>query len=294
MNNLPVFVKCNGTMDDMEGRDDLEGMEEVVVDESEDILIDDNASVWTDAEEDNVEEVIEPTIDEPVPQAVHDDSIFVFRTHTDSVYCSAFHPTCHDLVLTGGGDDVAYLWNYPTTMNITTRKVVRLEGHSDTITSVGFNFDGSLCLTGAYDGQVRIWDSNSGELKQILEGPEDIEFACWHSKGNAVLAGSKDGTVWLWLAHDGTCLQVLAGHDGGVSCGVFSRDGKNILTGGEDGTIFITHVYPFSSHSVIGTVRIWSPKTGVCKHVFSSHDGHDGTVTCIDGSEDGETVLTGE
>jgi hypothetical protein len=29
-----------------------------------------------------------------------------------------------------------------------------------------------------------------GELKQILEGPEDIEWADWHSKGNAVLAGN--------------------------------------------------------------------------------------------------------
>ena len=224
-------------MDELDGRDDLEGMEEVIIDESEDIPIDDNASVWTDAEEDNVEEVIEPMMEEPEPvkQTIHDDSVYVFRNHKDSVYCSAFHPTSHDLIITGGGDDVAFIWNYPTYMNATTRKHIRLEGHTDTITSVGFNFDGSLCLTGAYDGQVRIWDAISGELKQVLEGPEDIEFACWHSKGNAVLAGSKDGTVWLWLAHDGTCLQVLAGHDGGVSCGIFSRDGKNILTGGDDG-----------------------------------------------------------
>jgi ribosome assembly protein SQT1 len=123
---------------------------------------------------------------------------------------------------------------------------------------------------------VKIWDSVSGELKQTLEGPEDIEFAHWHSKGNAVVAGSKDGTVWLWLAHEGTCLQVLAGHDGGVSSGMFSKDGKSILTGGDDGTI-----------------RVWSPKTGACKYVFSGHEGHEATVTSMDCSDDGETIITG-
>jgi WD40 repeat protein len=124
--------------------------------------------------------------------------------------------------------------------------------------------------------KVRIWDAASGILRQVLEGPEDIEFACWHSKGNAVLAGSKDGTVWLWLAHDGQCLQVFAGHDGAVTCGAFSRDGKSILTGGDDGTL-----------------RVWSPKTGVCKHVFTGKDGHEATVTCMDSSEDAETMITG-
>lgn len=227
-------------MDGMHGEDEMEGMEEVEVEDLEETG-DDNVSVWTDAEEDNVEEVVEPLQEDVVKEDVRDDAVFVFKSHRDSTYCSAFHPTSPSTIITGGGDDIAYIWTIPTNLNAS-RNILRLEGHSDTITSVGFNYNGTLCLTGSYDGQVRIWDAISGELKQILEGPEDIEFACWHSKGNAVLAGSKDGTVWLWLAHDGTCLQVLAGHDGGVSCGIFSHDGKNILTGGEDG-IFVLRMF---------------------------------------------------
>ena len=75
-----------------------------------------------------------------------------------------------------------------------TDPIYELSGHTDTVTAVGFNYDGTLALTGAYDGTVRIWDVSSGQLKGILEGPEDIEWAEWHSKGNAVIAGSKDGT----------------------------------------------------------------------------------------------------
>lgn len=237
---------------------------------------------------------------------IEDQSLASFNYHSDSVYCTALHPTRPGLALSGGGDDRAFLWRYviPSDISVlgdTQRGVdqygkgigfcVELPGHTDTVTSVGFNFDGTLALTGGYDGVVNIWsipppsspDAQSNEsihpvLLHKLEGPEDIEWATWHSKGNAVLAGSKDGTIWMWLANTGQCVQVFAGHDGGVSCGLFTLDGKTVCSGGED-----------------GTVRLWAPKTGVCKHNFSGEagGGHGSSVTCIVGSEDGELLATG-
>lgn len=182
--------------------------------------------------------------------------------------------------LTGGGDDTAYIWKYDQDQGTAFGQAAlphKLGGHTDTITSVGFNFDGTLALTGAYDGTVRVWNVATGELKVILEGPEDVEWAEWHPKGNAILAGSKDGTVWMWLSHTGQCVQVFAGHDGAVMSGCFTKDGKLVCTGGDD-----------------GTVRIWAPKTGACKHVFEGHFGHEATVTCLVSSADGEMLLSGE
>lgn len=146
-------------------------------------------------------------------------SIASFNYHTDSVYCTAFHPTRPGLVISGGGDDKAYLWKYnlPQDFNLLSNNnnniegeygkgiefCIELPGHTDTVTAVGFNFDGTLALTGGYDGIVNIWSlgpqpTNPLEsyviqptLLNKLEGPEDIEWATWHSKGNAVLAGSK-------------------------------------------------------------------------------------------------------
>lgn len=69
---------------------------------------------------------------------------------------------------------------------------------------------------------------------------------------------------------------MFAGHDGGVTCGTFTRDGKFVCTGGED-----------------GTVRVWAPKTGQCKHVFEGFSGHTDSVSCIDTSPDGDRILTG-
>jgi ribosome assembly protein SQT1 len=75
-------------------------------------------------------------------------------------------------------------------------------------------------------------------------------------------------------------VQVFAGHDGEVTCGLFTNDGKTIVSGGED-----------------GSVRLWAPKTGQCKHVFTSAngvmEGHSNIVTAIAGSADGDYAVSG-
>eukprot|EP01034_Spumella_vulgaris_P022348 gene22348-28468_t len=167
-------------------------------------------------------------VDETPPE--DDESVtWTDAGHKDSVYCIAAHPTQPGVVITGGGDDIAYIWKVET-----------------------------------------------GELIQTLEGPEDVEWAEWHSKGNAVIAGSRDGSIWMWLTQNGQCVQVFAGHDGPVSSGCFSTDGKLVCSGGED-----------------GTVRLWLPKTGACKHVFEGHFGHDAMVTSMACHVDGDLLLSG-
>lgn len=48
-----------------------------------------------------------------------------------------------------------------------------LSGHKDSITCVGFNYDGKLVATGSYDGKVNIWETWTGNLVKTLEGPGD-------------------------------------------------------------------------------------------------------------------------
>lgn len=212
--------------------------------------------------------------------------------HDTNLSCVLFvshHTFIHFVTTSGGGDDTAYIWNYKSRASDSNQmdvedsapsndstSMIRLDGHTDTVTCVGFNFNGTLALTGGYDGIIRIWKVDTGELIQTLEGPEDVEWAQWHVKGNAVIAGSRDGTVWMWLTHNGQCVHVFAGHDGAVACGGFTKDGKMIYTGGEDGTI-----------------RQWMPKTGNCRHVYDEGAGHEAEVTCMASGGDGDLLLSG-
>lgn len=271
---------------DMEEVDDNEFHAVDYTEEEEDIDI--------DPQEEGGERII---IEETEP--VIDMATVVFSGHNDSVYCIAVHPLDPSLIITGGGDDKGFLWRFDTEDHRIVDQI-ELSGHSDTVTSVGFNFNGLLMLTGSYDGSIQIWrimdrkdKLNVSKVLLIGDGPEDIEWATWHPKGNCVVAGSKDSTVWMWLVthnssdeYQSQCIQVFAGHEGEVTCGDFTADGKHVVTG-----------------SVDGTVRIWNPKNGVCKGVLSFVSSSDRSeeeeeeeviVTCVVSNLDGELILAGE
>jgi len=160
---------------------------------------------------------------EPMDDIV-DLSILTFNMHGQSVYSVAVHPSKPCLVLTGGGDDMGYLWSYKksSSSNFVVAGTTEFGDHKDSVATVKFNFNGTLALTGitnimykidqlakfylnlyilgdkyvgSFDGTVRIWNVDDGSIKHVLEGPEDIEWADWHSKGNAVVAGSNDGLL---------------------------------------------------------------------------------------------------
>ena len=53
--------------------------------------------------------------------------------------------------------------------------------------------------------------------------------------------------------------QVLSGHNGPVTCGAFTADGRGIVTGGGEGD---------------AALRAWNPKTGECVGTIQGHTFH--------------------
>jgi WD40 repeat protein len=211
-----------------------------------------------------------------------------FTEHHDSVFCVCIHPNDANIMASGGGDDKAFIWNCESKKDGKLNDCVafaRLEGHSDSIVDIAFNFDGSLLATAGMDGIVKIWDVSSGVLKRDLVGPgAEIEWIHWHPKGNVILAGSADTTTWMWNSDSGKCMGVFSGHIAEVRCGKFDQEGKIVVTGGGDGTAFV-----------------WNPKTGESKFHFKGLGFHDGApITVLDvytpllatGSEDGSVRLS--
>ena len=71
-----------------------------------------------------------------------------FEGHTDSVYCCAVDPSC-TLALTGGGDDVAYVWRVETG-----EVYLKMDGFTDSVVGVGFSFDGAFAAAASMDKTV--------------------------------------------------------------------------------------------------------------------------------------------
>lgn len=204
-----------------------------------------------------------------------DDALAVV-SHSNSVLTVALSPVDKQNLVTGGQDDVAILWRIEegeTGIRCVERK--RLEGHTDSVVQVAFSNDGKYVATGGYDGTVRIWLAENGDLVHTLEGPsKEVEWLLWHPKGHAILAGSNDTMAWMWWAPTGKLMQIFAGHAEPVTCGCWGLSGKTVVTGSADCGVIV-----------------WDPKTGQPKKQMKQI--HEGSLICIDAHPNAPIVVTG-
>jgi WD40 repeat protein len=225
-------------------------------------------------EEEEEEEAVfidEDEIDEEIKVEVTDISILRFSEHTSPVYSIDVNPSNPRMFVSGGGDDRAFIWQFDDTCE----KLFELGGHKETVSHVGFNFDGSLVACADEAGIVQIWNVNDGKLLHALEGPsEAIYWMQWHKKGNVLLVGSEDSTTWLFDAKNGKCLQVFSGHQDSVLCGTFTSNGAKVITGSDD-----------------CTVKVWDPSTAELVHTFQTDCFKQSQIHCIASKPDDPTIF---
>ena len=118
------------------------------------------------------------------------DSVAHFSGHKDSIFCIAQHPLRPEIVVTGGGDDVAYVFDatpperpvLPASyasdpqqqLQLQERKsleaLAKLDGHLDSVSAVMFTLqNGEYVITAGLDGRVRAWKESGGGEKRGRE-----------------------------------------------------------------------------------------------------------------------------
>lgn len=178
------------------------------------------------------------------------DSKAYFDKHSDSIFSIAAHPANPSLFLTGGGDDVGYIWTPDTPANteeanITPREsktIARLSGHKDSISAAAFtNPDGAYAITGGLDGKLQVY-AQSQNWKRISEAQE-VEEINWiqpHPTLPIFALGANDGSVWIYTLENGTLeiKQALYSHTASCSAGIWTSDGSILCTVSEDGSFY--------------------------------------------------------
>jgi WD40 repeat protein len=145
------------------------------------------------------------------------------------------------------------------------------------VSAVCYSPDGKMITTGGVD--LKIWDANSGELLKTLKG----FFTClaWTSDGKILITGGSkitrfDTATWtvlnvhenfvdtillspnerilastkhlvetvqLWNLETNQPIATLLYHENPVNCTTFSADGKFLVTGCDDGDIYIWDIF---------------------------------------------------
>ena len=101
-----------------------------------------------------------------VEEVTVDDSIQGFFLHTSPIYSVALFD---NWAATGGGDDLGYVWDITNG-----EMIMKLDGHTDSVTNVAFSHDGSYLATGGMDGQVRVWSVPDKKLVVALEAGDEV------------------------------------------------------------------------------------------------------------------------
>ncbi|MCO4746734.1 MAG: protein kinase [Proteobacteria bacterium] len=145
-----------------------------------------------------------------------------------------------------------------------------LRGHQHEVRRSGFVADGRV-VTGARDGELRIWDLETGEGELLgvvggvvrhLDVSPDLEV---------VGVGVEDGSAWLFdLATGG--VRHLVGHSDAVRHVTFSSDGEWLASSSSD-----------------GSARIWRVRA----EAPSRFSGHTRRVMDLSFSPDGQTLASG-
>lgn len=203
---------------------------------------------------------------------VDDKAAIIFTAHLEKphsddeppeVYAVHIDPSLSGLVVTGGRDDMAYVWN------ITTGQVVfKCTGHKNSVSCVAFSHDGVFLASADLDGLVKVWRSATKAEVWFFESGSDIVWLQWHHAAHVLLAGTQDGEVWMWKIPSGDC-KTFQSHGAPSQCGKILPDGKSACVGYGD-----------------GTVKLWDLKSGKPLHTWQ-HTVPPEEDTMQDANDDG-------
>ncbi|XP_078408851.1 angio-associated migratory cell protein isoform X1 [Cetorhinus maximus] len=209
------------------------------------------------------------TEEDETMEVVRDDSDLTFSRHTKAVFCLSLDPKTNSMAVTGGEDDMAFVWR------VTDGEVLlQCTGHKDSVISASFSHDSALVVTGDMSGLIKVWKVETKEEVWSFE-VGDLQWVEWHPCAHVLLAGTDEGSCWMWKIPSGDC-KTFAGTGCQATCGKILPDGYRAVVGYED-----------------GTVRIWDLKQGSQLHVMKGQDSHQGPLTCLAANDTGSLVLTG-
>lgn len=205
------------------------------------------------------------------------------------------------MLVSSSYDEAVHLWDVRSGLLLRS-----LPAHSDPIGGVDFVHDGTLIVSCASDGLIRVWDTATGQCLRTFfhEDTPPVVSVKFSPNGRFIAAWMLDSCLRLWDYRDGRCVKTFQGHVnrkyslvGGF--GVYGGDekGKAVEMNGVDGIDGVdgdmehtngdtglgrtssTKRAFITSGSEDGSILLWDVVT---KQVVQRLTGHEGVTLAVD------------
>ncbi len=155
-------------------------------------------------------------------------------------------------IVSGSEDGTVKLWRTRTG-----EQLLSLAAHGDWVRCVAISESSEVLATGS-DGELKTWDTKTGELLRIRPfGPLVLALA-FSGPGDILAVGSQDRNVELYEPLTGRLLLSLKGHSNWVTSVALSESGNLLATGSFDNTVKLWEIRA-SQRRRTGRVRVSLP-----------------------------------
>lgn len=149
-----------------------------------------------------------------------------------------------------------------------------LAGHQDYVTSLAPCPDQQTLVSGAKDGEIWVWNYQTGErIRKLLGHQAAVRSLLVTANQQHLISADEDGNIYIWQLQSGQMMRSLPGHTVGVHSLSFAKDEQILMSSSTDGLIIV-----------------WDWQNALSLHTFSS-EGKPSYASTI--SPDGHFIIQG-
>jgi len=113
-------------------------------------------------------------------------------------------------------------------------------GHTKGVRDINFTNDGSKFVSVGYDKNIRLWDTETGQVIRTLSTGKLYYCGVFHpddDKQNVLMGGCADKKIYQWDLNTGDVVQEYNYHLGAVNTVTFFDEGRRFVSSSDDKTL---------------------------------------------------------